>query len=405
MGKKTHSKNALVFIFTTVALDTIGIGIIFPIMPDLLNDLGYRNIAEAAMWAGLLSACYAFMQFLFSPIIGTISDAFGRRKIILAALLAMCVDYIILGFSGALWVLFLGKLIAGITGSTIPTATAYLADISPEKERAKNFGLIGAAFGIGFICGPLIGGILGEISPRAPFFMSAFLAGLNFLFGLFVLPESLPENRRRSISLIDLNPLRSLIRVFSIEEFRVIFLCIFLVQLGNWVYPSVWSFWAKSNFSWTTSMIGVSLAAYGVGIAFVQGVVIRNKKLEELGPKKVVLFCLIIGAFALSGFGVISAGWMVFVLIPLAALSEMFDPTIKGYLSNKVEESKQGELQGILFSIRGVTTFLSPLIMTAIFRTFSNHENDMPYIPGMPFIFAALLLLVAIGPLIKKMKL
>ena len=404
MAKKTQSKNALAFIFATVVLDTIGIGIIFPIMPDLLSDLGYNNIAEAAMWAGFLSACYAFMQFLFSPIIGTISDAFGRRKIILVALLAMCVDYMILGFSGALWVLFLGKLVAGITGSTIPTATAYLADISSEKERAKNFGLIGAAFGIGFIFGPLIGGLLGEISPRAPFFMSAFLAGMNFLFGFFVLPESLPANRRRGISLMDLNPFRSLIKVFANESFRIIFLCIFLVQIGNWVYPSVWSFWAKANFSWTTSMIGVSLAAYGVGIAFVQGVVIRHKKVESFGPRKVIIFCLLIGAFALSGFGSISAGWLVFVLIPLAALSEMFDPTIKAYLSNQVEANKQGELQGILFSIRGVTTFLSPLVMTFIFRVFSNSDNNYPYIPGMPFIFAAALLLIALVPLIKKIK-
>ena len=404
MAKKIQSKNALAFIFFTVVLDTIGIGIIFPIMPDLLSDLGYKNIAEAAMWAGFLSACYAFMQFLFSPIIGTISDAFGRRKIILAALLAMSLDYMILGFSNALWVIFLGKLVAGITGSTIPTATAYLADISSEKERAKNFGLIGAAFGIGFIFGPLIGGLLGEISPRAPFFMSAFLAGVNFLFGFFVLPESLPVNKRRVISLMDLNPFRSLIKVFSNEKLRIIFLCIFLVQVGNWVYPSVWSFWAKANFSWTTSMIGVSLAAYGVGIAFVQGVVIRHKKLEKFGPRKVIIFCLLIGAFALSGFGSISAGWLVFVLIPLAALSEMFDPTIKAYLSNQVEVNKQGELQGILFSIRGVTTFLSPLVMTFIFRIFSNNDNSYPYIPGMPFIFAAALLLIAVLPLIKKIK-
>ena len=203
---------------------------------------------------------------------------------------------------------------------------------------------------------------------------------------------------------MDLNPFRSLIKVFSNESFRIIFLCIFLVQIGNWVYPSVWSFWTKANFGWTTSMIGVSLAAYGVGIAFVQGVVIRQKKIENFGPRKVIVFCLLIGAFALSGFGSISAGWLVFVLIPLAALSEMFDPTIKAYLANQVEANKQGELQGILFSIRGVTTFLSPLFMTFIFRVFSNSDNTYPYIPGMPFIFAAALLLIALVPLIKKIK-
>lgn len=404
MEPKTQSKNALVFIFVTVVLDTIGIGIIFPIMPDLLFDLGYENISDAVIWAGLLSACYALMQFLFSPVIGTLSDAFGRRKIILFALFAMCIDYLILGLSNAIWILFMGKLIAGITGSTIPTATAYLADISSEKEKAKNFGLIGAAFGLGFIFGPLIGGVLGEISPRAPFFMSACLAGLNFLFGFFVLPESLDISKRRILKVKDINPFQLLTKLFSMRELRMIFLCIFLVQLGNWVYPSVWSFWAKANFSWTTSMIGVSLAAYGVGIAFVQGVLIRHKKIEDLGPKWVILFCLLVGALALMGFGLISVGWLVFALIPFAALSEMFDPTVKGYLSNQVHESKQGELQGILFSIRGVTTFLSPILMTLIFRIFSDEKGDLPYLPGMPFIFAAVLLLISIGPLMKRIK-
>lgn len=404
MEQQTKGRNALVFIFVTVVLDTIGIGVIFPIMPDLLADLGYDNIGEAALWAGLLSGSYAFMQFFFSPVVGTFSDAFGRRKIILLALMAMCIDYLVLGFSHSLWVLFLGKLIAGVTGSTIPTATAYLADISEEKEKAKNFGLIGAAFGLGFIFGPLIGGILGEISPRAPFFMSALLAGLNFVFGFLILPESLPKYKRRAIVFWDLNPLRSLVQVFLVARFRLIFFCIFLVQLGNWVYPSIWSFWAKANFTWTTSMIGVSLAAYGFGIALVQGLVIRHKKLEAIDPKIILIFSLLFGILALCGFGTIKLGWMVFILIPFAALSEIFDPTIKGYLSNQVDRNKQGELQGIIFSIRGITTFLSPLIMTFIFRSFSNTENDLPYFPGMPFLFAAILLLIAIGTLLTTLK-
>ncbi len=404
MKKKTQSKNALVFIFCTVILDTIGIGIIFPIMPDLLFDLGFQNIADAAFWAGLLSASYASMQFLFSPIIGTISDAFGRRRIILLALFAMCIDYIILGFANTIWILFLGKILAGITGSTIPTATAYLADVSSKGDKAKNFGLIGAAFGLGFVFGPLIGGLLGEISPRAPFFMSALLAGINFLFGFFILPESLQNRRRRKIRWKDLNPFLSLIRVFTNVDLRIIFLSVFLVQIANWVYPSIWSFWAKATFSWTTSMIGISLAAYGVGIAFVQGLLIRHKRVAETKPKNLIIFCLLVGAIALLGFGFIKSAWLVFAFIPLAALSEIFDPTIKSYLSNQVDMSKQGELQGILFSIRGVTTFLSPLIMTYIFRTFSNSQNELPFIPGMPFIFSALLLLLALVPLVGKMK-
>ena len=264
-------KKSVIVIFFTVVLDIIGIGIIFPIIPDLLEDLGINNISSAAIWGGLLSASYAGTQFIFSPLIGSISDVIGRRKIILFALLTLSIDYLILGFSASLWILIIGRLIAGIAGGTVPTATAYLADISDPSEKAKNFGLIGAAFGLGFILGPILGGLLGEINPRAPFFLSALITMINFIFGFFVLKESLLKKNRRKFSDISFNPFKIFYKVFLFKNLKVVLLCVFFIDIAHWVYPAVWSFWTKEVFNWSSGMIGFSLACYGIGIAVVQG--------------------------------------------------------------------------------------------------------------------------------------
>ena len=398
---KTNS--AISVIFFTVVLDITGIGIIFPIMPDLLQELGVTTVSSAALWGGILSTSYAIMQFLFSPVIGSASDAVGRRKIILIALFALSVDYLILGFSQTLWVLIVGRIVAGVAGGTVPTATAYLADISEPGERAKNFGIIGAAFGVGFIMGPALGGILGEFSSRAPFFLSAVLTGLNFALGYFVLPESLSSENRRPFTIKAANPFLTIWRVFLFKKLRIPLICFFIISVAHWVYPAIWSFWGKEVFGWTSGMIGISLACYGLGISLVQGFLIRLKIISVLGGRVIATGSLSLGALALLGMGFVTEGWIVFCIIPFSALSELLTPTLGSFLSNSVLDDQQGELQGVLSSLSAVSSIISPLLMSGLFTIFTSGQGGL-YFPGIPFVFAALLLVLTISPLSRAMK-
>ena len=395
--------NALVVIFMTVVLDITGIGIIFPIMPELLQELGIQTVSEAAVWGGILATSYAIMQFLCSPIIGSVSDAIGRRKIILFSLLALSVDYLILGLSNTLWVLIFGRIIAGIAGGTVPTATAYLADISESHERAKNFGIIGAAFGLGFIMGPALGGILGEFSARAPFFLSAILTALTCFFGYFFLPESLAIQKRRPFNIKSINPFLTIWRAFLFKTLRIPLICFFVISVAHWVYPAIWSYWGKEVFGWGSGMIGISLACYGIGISFVQGVLIRLNFISRLGARLVVTASLLIGALSLVSMGLVWEGWMVFCVIPFSALSEMLTPTLGSFLSNSISDDQQGELQGVLSSLSAITSIISPLVMTGLFNIFASGITSI-YFPGLPFIFASGLLLATIIPLSLAMK-
>ena len=397
------ANKAAFFIFVTVVLDIIGLMIIFPIMPDILRLVGKLTISDAAVWGGILYASYALMQFLFSPIIGNLSDTFGRRPIILTALVLMAVDYLILGFASVLWVFIIGRMVGGVAGGTVPTAFAYLADISTSEDKAKNFGLVGAAFGVGFVLGPFLGGVLGEINFRLPFFFSAGLSFLTFLLCFFYLPESLNSGKRRKFRLKDLNPFASLAKAFIFRDLRIMFLCFFVISVAHWVYPAIWSFWSKEVFNWGPGLIGGSLACYGLGVAFVQGFVIRMKFVNNLGPKKVVFFSLLVGAIALTGFGLANAAWMVFALIPIAVMSELMNPTLDSFVSNQVSDSNQGLLQGILSSINAITSVISPLIMTLLFKIGTIDDRHFHF-PGVPFLFAAILLLAIIYPLLKSMK-
>jgi len=402
-SRLSTKRKSVLFIFFTVVLDIIGIGIIFPIIPDLLEDLGIYDVSKAAIWGGILSASYAATQFFFSPLIGSISDVIGRRKIILFALLTLSIDYLIMGFSSSLWVLILGRLIAGIAGGTVPTATAYLADISDPEEKAKNFGLIGAAFGLGFILGPVLGGVLGEIDPRAPFFLSALITMLNFIFGFFVLKETLSNENRRKFSDISLNPFKIFLKVLLFKNLKIILLCVFFIDIAHWVYPAVWSFWSKEVFNWSSGMIGFSLACYGIGITIVQGFIIRLKFVNKIGNVNIVSISLVFGSFSLLVLGFTTAGWLVFLLIPFSALSELLTPTLTSYTSNKVSKMEQGELQGVIAGLSAVTSIISPLLMTVIFRYSINVPENF-YFPGAPFLFAGLILFICIFPLRRTMK-
>lgn len=383
--------NALLFIFITVTLDSIGLGIIIPVMPDLLKEVMNAGIGEAAKWGGILTASYAVTQFLFGPFLGSLSDKVGRRPVLLLGLVALSIDYLIMGFANTFWVLLIGRLLAGAAGSTFTIANAYIADVSPPDKRAANFGMLGAAFGLGFILGPVIGGLLGGFGTRAPFFAAAALAMLNACYGYFVLPESLKLENRRSFSWRSSNPLSGILMIRRFPALGWIFLSSFLFGIGHFVYPAIWSYWGVERFNWRPIDIGITLAIVGLGFAVVQGGLIR-KAIPRFGETKTALFSYVMTLIALLFYGFVSSSYLVYLTLPIAALGAMVTPSISGILSNAVPEDEQGMLQGVLSGLAAIATIVSPLLLTSLFYRFSEHANDRLYLPGAPFLAAAALI-------------
>jgi DHA1 family tetracycline resistance protein-like MFS transporter len=395
-------KHAVLFVFITVLIDAIGIGIIIPVMPDLLTELSDLPLSEAAYWGGYLAFVYALMQFLCSPTIGNLSDRFGRRPVLLASLATLCVDYLVMGMAQSLWLLFVTRIIAGIAGSTYSTANAYVADVTPPEKRAQNFGLMGAGFGLGFVFGPVIGGFAGEFGTRIPFFAAAALAGLNVAYGLFVLPESLKPENRRSFSWARANPLGVARRIAAIPMVAWFFVALFLFNLAHFVYPAVWSFFTKEAFAWSSAEIGMSLAFVGIGFAIVQGWLIR-KILPAFGEARTAIAGFVINAVGMSLIAFANAGWMVYALMPLAALGAIVTPALTGTMSNRIPDDAQGELQGAMSSIAGITMIITPIMMTQLFGYFSAPGAPV-YFPGAPFLAAAFLMAAALVPFMVGLK-
>ena len=383
--------NALLFIFGTVCLDAIGLGIIIPVLPDLLKEVSDSGIGTAARWGGLLAASYAIMQFVFGPLLGSLSDRFGRRRVLLVGLVALCVDYLIMGFAGSIVLLLLGRLLAGAAGATIVTAKAYIADISTAENRAASFGMIGAAFGIGFILGPIIGGLLGTVGTRAPFFMAAALAALNFLYGYFVLPESLPVEKRRAFSWRKSNPFSGILLIRKFPALGWVFLSFFLFQIAHSVYPAVWAYWGNAAFAWTSFEIGVSLAIVGIGFAVVQGWLIR-KVIPLLGETRTAFVAFAFTILPLVFYGLVRNPVLVYISLPLVSLGALLTPALDGIMSNAVSDDEQGFLQGVNAGLVAIATVISPLLMTQIFYAFTA-ENGSVFFPGAPFLWAAILAL------------
>jgi len=315
----------------------------------------------------------------------------------------MAVDYVALGLATALWVLVVGRMVGGVMGGTISTATAYLADISPPAERAKNFGLIGAAFGIGFILGPALGGVVGELDPRAPFFLSAALAAFNFGCVFFFVPETVTPEKRRAFRLSALNPFATLWRAFSMKGLGTPLACLFVISIAHAVYPAIWSFWTKEMFGWSAGTIGLSLATYGVGAAVVQGAVIRLPVVTRLGAARVVPLSLLLGTAAFIAFGFTTAGWLVFLIIPFASLSDLFGPMLNGFMANQVPDDEQGALQGVQASIHAVTAVIGPIVMAGVFKVTGEPTGSM-YMPGAAFLVSALLLALTVVPLARAIR-
>ncbi|NOX72758.1 MAG: TCR/Tet family MFS transporter [Alphaproteobacteria bacterium] len=387
-------KLPITFLLITVALDSIGIGIIMPVMPDLLIELGATGLSQAATWGGAMAAVFAVMQFLFGPTIGNLSDRFGRRPVLLVSLAAMSVDYIIMGFANSVWILVIGRIIGGITSATQSTASAYMADISSPEEKAQNFGLIGAAFGVGFILGPLLGGLLGELGPRAPFFAAAALAAANTIFGLIVLPETVTDAIRRPFSWRRANPVGAFRHMGKLPGVRRLMLVFFFYNIAFFVYPSVWAYFTQERFGWEPSMVGVSLAVFGASMAIVQGGLIRVV-IPRLGEHRTVILGFSITVVAFLIYSLAYEGWQIFVLAPLTSLGVIAGPALQGIMSRTARDDQQGELQGILTSISALSVIISPLMMTNVFAYFTR-EGTPFYLPGAPFILSMGLVLLAL---------
>ena len=390
-----NSKLPIFVIFTTVVLDSMGIGIIIPVMPALFAEVtGSEKISDIAIWGGLLASTFALMQFIFGPILGALSDRYGRKPILLLALFVMAAYYLLMGFAQTLWLLFLGRLIGGITAATHATANAYMADISSPEEKAARFGMLGAGFGLGFVLGPLIGGLLGEWGPRAPFFAAAMLAAANGVLCYFVLKESLKSKNRREFMWYRANPIGAILDLRKFEGIYSLLLVFLLFTIGTSIYAAIWPFFTVERFSWSPGMIGISLTIYGVCFAIVQGVLVRPA-IKIWGEKKTIIIGFCFEFSAMVTFAFLTDGKILIILIPLASLGVLAQPAIQAILSKSVGDDRQGAIQGVASSLNAIAMVITPITMTWILAVFSD-KTAKYYFPGMPFLLSALMVLLCL---------
>jgi DHA1 family tetracycline resistance protein-like MFS transporter len=391
--RKPKGQAALGFIFITLLVDVMGFGIIIPVLPQLIQHLIHGSISEAAIYAGWMAFAYAGMQFLFSPVIGNLSDKFGRRPVLLSSLLGFGIDYLFLAFAPTIGWLFVGRVIAGITGASFTTASAYIADISTPEKRAANFGLVGVAFGIGFIIGPVIGGILGNYNTQYPFLAAAALALLNAAYGYFILPESLSAEHRRPFSWGRANPVGSLIQLNKYKAVIGLAFSLFLVYIAVQSVQSVWTFYTIEKFQWSKAMVGYSLGFVGLLVAVVQGGLIRVV-IPKIGQERSIWIGLLLYSFGLILFAFASEGWMMFAFLVPYCLGGIAGPALQGYMSGNVPANEQGELQGGLTSLMSLSTIFGPLIMTWSFAYFTKPDAPFQF-AGAPFVIGAICMLLS----------
>ena len=385
---------ALGFIFVTLLIDVIGLGIIIPVMPKLISEMIHSTFSEAAKYGGWLIFAYSIMQFLFAPVLGNLSDHYGRRPIILVSLLGLGIDYVFLAVAPSVGWLFVGRLIAGICGASFTTGQAYIADVSPPEKRAQNFGMIGVAFGLGFIIGPVIGGLLGQFGSRVPFIAAALLSLLNCLYGFFVLPESLPKEKRRKFEMSRANPVGSL---YALKRYPIIaglIISLVCVYIAAHSVQSTWAFFTMEMMNWNEAMVGYSLGFVGIMIAVVQGGLIRII-IPKIGQKRSVYFGLALYGLGLLLFAFATCGWMMFAFIVPYCLGGICGPALQAIMSSQVPSNEQGELQGALTSLISVTSIVGPPMMTNLFSYFTSSKAPF-YFPGAAFMTGAFLTLVSL---------
>ena len=384
---------AVVFIFITVMLDMLALGMVIPVLPLLVQTFRGGDTALAAETLGAFNTVWATMQFAASPVIGAWSDRHGRRPIVLMSNFGLGADYILMALAPTLSWLFVGRVISGITSASVPTAYAYIADVTEPEKRSKAFGLIGAAFGVGFVLGPAIGGLLGGINPRLPFWVAAGFSLANGLYGLFVLPESLPHDRRKIVPWRRANPVGAMKLLRSHPQLVSFGVMHFLYNLAHQVLPSVFVLYAAYRYGWGPKMVGATLAIIGVSVAIVQGALI-GPIVKRFGERRAMLTGILSGAAGLTVYGLATTGWMFMLGTPVMALWGLYSPSAQGIMTRRVSHSEQGQLQGALASVLGVTGVLGPGLFTLTFATFISARRHIP-IAGAPCLLASLLLLAA----------
>lgn len=389
-----QKQNPLFFIFITLVLDVIGIGLIIPIIPSLIMELGHESVSGASKIGGWLTFTYAFMQFLFAPVLGALSDKYGRRPVLLFSLFGFGLDYLFLAFAPSLFWLFIGRILSGITGASITTASAYIADISNEQNRAKNFGIIGIAFGIGFIIGPTLGGMLGSFGPRVPFMVAAGLTFANWLYGYFILPESLSPENRRPFDWKRANALGSIRQMRKYTGMMGMLACYFLVYLASQAIHNTWSFFTIAQFNWDEKAIGISLGVVGIMVAIVQGGLIRviNPRIGNVNSVYLGFSMYMIGLFL---FTFAKYPWQMYVFLIPYCLGGLSMPATQAIVSGQVSPQQQGELQGLLTSLVSITSIIGPPMMTNLFATFTSHSAII-YFPGAAFFVAGVIVLISL---------
>jgi MFS transporter, DHA1 family, tetracycline resistance protein len=390
----TSRQAAIKFIFITLLIDVMGWGLIIPVMPELISQLKHISINEASPYGAWLLSVYAITQFVFAPVIGNLSDKYGRRPVLLCSLLGFGIDYLFLALAPTYGWLFVGRIIAGITGASFTTASAYIADISTEETRAKNFGMIGAAFGLGFIIGPAIGGLLAGWGVRAPFYAAAILCLLNTLYGYFVLPESLSKENRRAFHWKRANPFGSLLLLKRYPTVGGLAISFFLIYMGAQSVQGNWNFFTIYRFHWSEKMVGISLAVVGVLVGLVQAGLTRVVN-PKIGNERSIYLGLFLYSLGLVLFAFATQGWMMFVFLVPYCLGGLAGPALQSVLAGHVPPNEQGELQGTLTSLMSLTTIIGPLIMNYLFKYFTTDKAPV-YFPGVSFLLGAVFMLLSI---------
>lgn len=390
----SNRKPAMIFIFITLLIDVIGFGIIIPVIPKLITELTGGTLSDASVYGGWLMFSFAIMQFLFSPFFGGLSDRFGRRPVLLISLFGFGIDYILLALAPNIGWLFVGRIFAGITGASFTTATAYIADISTPDKRAQNFGMIGAAFGLGFIIGPVVGGLLGQFGSRIPFYASAAITLINWLYGYFVLPESLSKENRRPFEWKRANPIGSLMQLRKYPIISGLVISLVCIYVAAHSVQSTWSYFTMERFKWNEGMVGYSLGVVGILVALVQGFLIRFTA-PKFGPKNSVYIGLTLYTLGLILFAFASQSWMMFAFLIPYCLGGVAGPALQGIMSNQVPANEQGELQGALTSLISITSIVGPPLMTNLFSHYTA-PSAATYFPGAPFLAGALFMLVSL---------
>lgn len=389
----TSNKTSIIFIFLTVFIDVVGIGIIIPVIPTLLEEITGEGISMAALYGTYLMVAYASMLFLFSPVQGELSDRYGRRPVLLIALLGLSADYLIHAYAQSIAWLIIGRILAGICGASHSVATAYIADISTHENKAKNFGMIGAAFGLGFIVGPAIGGIFGEMNVRLPFFIAAGLAFANFLFGFFFVPESLAKEYRRKPKFSKMLPGVSLFQLNRFSGIGLLILAFFLANIAGQALPATWSFFTIEQYSWDEAQVGYSLSFVGLLVAIVQGGLIGTV-VKKFGQRKTIMIGFILWSSGMFLFASAIQPWMLYAFLIPYVLGGVAGPTLQSLVSNQVPGTEQGILQGALTSLTSITTIIGPAIATLMFYYFTK-DNGLFYFPGAPYASAGIILSIA----------